>query len=217
MKDKEILALYEKANVVWFFNYNGDPKAPHAELTGGLCSDGFVNSPPVFTDPETVECLASELVALLQSRNAIRPDWVVGSAYSAITFSYEVARQMRKHHGYAKKDPTDPKKMIWDHLVIPEGALVLQCEELITTLGTTLEVRRAIEAGNPNPVRFLPDVATVIYRPAHLGNVGIIDVIALVAREIKTWKPEECPLCKAGSQRLRPRQGQNWAKLIGRG
>lgn len=212
MTEQEILALYEERNAVWFFNYDGDPKAPHAELTSGFCSDGYVNSAPVLSEPGVVTLLASEMKERLRNRNIGRVDWVVGSAYAAITFSYEVARQLHVHHGFVEKGLANPKEMVWSRLSIPVGASVLQCEELITTLGTTMEVRRAIEKGNPAPVRFLPGVATAIYRPAKFQG-GQIDVIALVAKEVKSWKPEECPLCADGSPRLRPKQ--NWPLLTG--
>lgn len=213
MTEQKILGFYEKENAVWFFNYQGDPKAPHAELTSGLCSDGYVNSVPVLSDPVTVTLLAEELISRFSGRNVGKVGWVIGSAYAAITFSYEVARQLGVRHGFVEKDPAIPKKMIWNRLTIPAHADVLQCEELITTLGTTMEVRRAVEEGNPEPVRWLPDVATAIYRPAKFKG-GMIDVISLVAREVKTWEPDNCPLCARGSERLRPKQ--NWAKLTGK-
>lgn len=213
MTEQEIFTIYQRAGAVWFFDYNGDPKAPHAEITSGLCSDGYVNSAPVLSDPNTVQTLAFWMTERLRKRNINEVGWVIGSAYAAITFSYEVARQLGAKHGFVEKDSVDPKKMKWNRLTIPAHANVLQCEELITTLGTTMEVRRAVEEGNPEPVRWLPDVATAIYRPAKF-QAGTIDVISLVAKEIKTWNQFECPLCAAGSPRLRPRQ--NWAELTGK-
>ena len=215
MTEEEILALYERENAIWFFDYNGDPKVPHVELTSGLCSDGYVNSAPVLADPEKVSMLVSELVTRLAKRKVVKFDWVIGSAYSAITFSYELAGQFGAKHGFVKKDPENQKRMVWTDLTIPTGAMILQCEELITTFGTALEVRRAVQEGNKEPVFFLPDVATAVYRPEKLQG-GLIDVISLVAREVKTWKPGECPLCIQGSPRLRPRVTQeNWARLTG--
>ena len=158
-----------------------------------------------------------ELKAKL-GHNLGRVDWVVGSPYAAITFSYELARQLDARHGFAEKDPKNPKQMIWNpsRFPIPANAVVLQCEELITTLGTTLEVREAITKGNPNPVHLLPIVAAAVYRPAHFGDCDPVTVVALIEREVKSWKPDECPLCKQGSEPLRPREGQNWALLTGK-
>lgn len=214
LNSENIFSIYTKAQAVWFFDYKGDPKAPHAELTSGLCSDGYVNSALVLCNPSITELLARELAVRLKRRRVDLVDWVVGSAYAAITFSYEVARQFGAEHGFVEKDQENPKRMVWKRFVIPAGAIVLQCEELITTLQTTMEVRRAIEEGNPNPVRFLPDVGTAIYRPAKFANAGIIDVISLFSREVQSWEPKNCPLCAVGSERVRPKQ--NWRQLIGK-
>ena len=36
-------------------------------------------------------------------------------------------------------------------------------------------------------------------------------IVYLVHFDIKTWEPADCPLCKAGSKRLRPKQ--YWQEL----
>lgn len=204
-----IIGIYQKYDAVWFFDYGGDPKAPHVLLTGGDCSDGYINSALVTSRPNMLSYIVKELTPLLP-----RVDWVVGSPYAAITFSYELARQLGARHGHAEKDPSNPKRMRWQRFAIPDGATVLQAEELITTFGTTLEVRRAIEEENPAPVQFLPLVATVIYRPVQLDAPRPLDVMTLVQREIKTWKPEECPLHARGSSAIRPKE--HWAELTRR-
>lgn len=215
MTEQEVLAFYEKENAVWFFNYQGDPKAPHAELTSGLCSDGYVKSALVLSNPLVVKLLTLELVSRFPHRNVGKVDWVIGSAYAAITFSYEVARRLGARHGFTRRDPANPQRMVWNDFMIPRGASVLQCEELITTKNTILEVRRAVQEGNPEFVFFLPDAATIIYRPPKLQGGGMIDIISLVTRVVQTWEPGQCPLCAAGSPRLRPNL-QNWAQLTGK-
>jgi orotate phosphoribosyltransferase len=214
LAEKDIIALFERENAIWFFNYGGDPKAPHAELTSGLCSDGYVNCRIVLSDPMKVELLAHQLISLAEIRNVGKVDWVVGSAYAAITFSYEVARRMGARHGFVQKDEKDPKKMVWTNLVIPAGARVLQCEELITTFGTAQKVRDAISDGNPYEVSFLPDILTIVHRPEKFQGGGVTDILALVQREVKVWKPDQCPLCANGSPRVRP--ARNCAQLTGK-
>lgn len=202
-----IIEIYRRRDAIFLFDYRGDPKAPHVLLTGGDCSDGYINSALVTSDPSTLSYIVSELLPYLP-----RADWVIGSPYAAITFSYEVARQMGAMHGHAEKDPQDSKRLRWQRFEIPEDAIVLHAEELITTFGTTLAVRRAIETENPAPVRFLPCVATIIYRPPTLDVLPTFPVLALVKREIKTWKREECPLHTEGSPALRPKE--HWAELM---
>ena len=143
----EVFDLFEHESAIWFFDYHGDPLAPHAELTSGLCSDGFINCRLVLCNPAWVALIASRLVELAKMCDVGKPDWVVGSAYSAIVLSYEVARLMGAKHGFVQKSETDPKTMVWPNLSITEGATVLQCEELITTSGTRAKVRDAIDKG----------------------------------------------------------------------
>lgn len=213
MTDTEVLQLYSERDAVWFFNYQGDPKAPHAELTSGRCSDGYVNSALVLCDPCVGTILAWQLFYGLIRLN-VWPDWVVGSAYAAITLSYQLALLVGAQHGFVEKDPKDPKKMVWSRFTIPEGATVLQCEELITTMQTTNEVKRAVREGNPHPVRFLSEVITAIHRPDALPVATDRVIIPLVQRVVKSWKPEECPLCRQGSRRVRPKS--HWAELTGK-
>ena len=213
MTEDEVLQLYSERAAVWFFNRQGDPKAPHAELTSGRCSDGYVNSAPVLCDPAVALRLAWQHAVRLFQRN-IYPAWVVGSAYAAITYSYHLATIMGAKHGFTEKDPKDPKRMIWSRFVIPEGASVMQCEELITTLQTTNEVKQAVREGNPNPVKFFSEVVTVVHRPVALPVDTNRVILPLVERAVKSWAPEECPLCAQGSPRLKPKH--HWAELTGK-
>lgn len=217
LTEAKVIELYQDADAWWTFDYDGDPKAPHAELTGGRHSDGYIDSGKVLCDPSVSDLLAWNLAHTLRQRNAILPvPWVVSSPYAAITFGHDLARHIGARFGFAEKDPTDPagKALVWSgRFAIQAGAFALQCEELITTLGTALKVRDAIERQNPHPVSFLPDVATIIYRPEQLQG-GLIDITALVRRIVKSWKADECPLCRQGSRPLRPKS--HWAELVGK-
>ena len=105
--------------------------------------------------------------------------------------------------------------MLWRRITIPAGAKVLQAEELITTIGTTREVRRAVTEGNAEQVEFLPFVGTIIHRPARLPMVYEgMEVVSLVERAVWAVDPSECPLCKAGSKRVKPKT--HWAELTGK-
>ena len=213
-----ILSWFEACDAVWL--HNGDPTKPHAELTSGMCSNGFFDCLRVLCHPNLNEILAYELAKRMVKEGLAdfeRVDWVIGSPYAAITFSYEVAKALDATHMFCEKDPADPKgkKMLWKRLTIPESATVLQIEELITTSGTMQEVRRAIKEGNEYPVNFLPVVGTLAHRPPKLPvDYGEQQVVALVEKEIWAVPPEECPLCKAGSVRYRPKT--HWRELTGK-
>ena len=211
-----ILHWFDLCDAAWV--YDGDPKKPHAELTSGMCSNGFIDCMKVLKYPNITEILAKQLVRLLAVHGVDKPpDWVIGSAYAAITFSYEVARAYGAVHGFVEKDPTDPKgkKMLWARMKIPAGANVLQVEELITTSGTMMEVRRAVQEGNGEPVNFLPLVGALVHRPPKLpADYGDRKVIALIEKEIWAVDPKDCPLCQLGSVRYRPKT--HWSELTGK-
>lgn len=215
LTEERLLAWFEWANAFWFYEGDPLPDKPHAELTSGLCSNGYFNCPALLAFPNATEVLGRQLAIVLQSHGIGKVDWVVSSSYSAITFGHEVAKALHARFGYTEKDPQDAKRQIWNRFEIPKGARVLQIEELITTRQTTREVRRAVEAGNPDPIEFLPLIGTLVLRPANLAaEKAKGDLVALVEKEIWAKKPEECLLCKVGSPRYKPKA--HWAELTGR-
>ncbi len=210
-----ILYWFEVLDAGWIYHGDPDSAKPHAELTSGKCSNGYFNCRKVMCYPRLAEILAVQLYRKLIT--LLAPDLIViGSAYSAITFSYEVARAFGAPHFFVEKDPADPKgkKMIFKE-EISGSSRVLQIEELITTMGTTQAVRKAVFEKNPEPIIILKIVGTCIHRPEKLpADLGDRQVVALVEKEISTWDPEQCPYCKVGSPRVRPKG--NWAQLVGR-
>ncbi len=216
LNEKEILELFEICDAVWI--HDGDPKSPHAELTSGMCSNGYFNCSNVLKYPNICEILAYQLFRKIvwQLKENGGVDWVVGSPYAAITFSYEIAKYFRAVHGFCEKSPIDSKKMVWRRDTIPASANVLQIEELITTGSTLRKIREAVTLGNPNPVKFLPIVGTLVHRPPDLSvryeiNGQKIKVVSLIEKEIWAKDPSECPLCRAGSKRYRPKT--HWKEL----
>ena len=213
--EKEILEWFEKCNGAWI--HDGNPKNPHAKLSSGKCSNAFFECQVVLEHPNLNEILACQLWKKLVKSGIKKVDWVIGSPYAAITFSYEIAKTFGATHGFAEKDPSDPsgKKMVWRRRTIPEGAVVLQIEELVTTSNTFREVERAIREGNKYPVDIISTVGVLVHRPPKLPtDYGDRKVVALVEKEVWAVDSSECSLCKAGSERVRPKA--NWEKLTGK-
>lgn len=212
LSQQQVLTWFNSLDAGWA--HNGNPERPHAELTSGKCSNAFYDCLRVLRYPNLNEILARQLARKLKADGIGNIDWVIGSPYAAITFSYEVAKALGAVHWFAEKDPSDPKgkKMVWRRMTIPKGAKILQVEELITTSGTFRAVRQAIEKGNSEQVEFLPVVGSLIHRPPKLPvEYEGIRIVALVEKEVWAVDPSECPLCKAGSKRLRPKS--HWAEL----
>ncbi|MBU1255415.1 MAG: hypothetical protein ABII95_03150 [Patescibacteria group bacterium] len=217
-REKEIKGWFEQCNAIWV--HDGDPKSPHAELTSGKCSNAYFNCPEVLKKPMFNLALAERLVVELR-KNRIdivedKIDWVIGSPYSAITFSYEVAKLLNAIHGFTEKEQKPgSKKMLWQRMTIPEGSKVLQIEELITTSQTFVNVRQAVEEGNKYPVNFLDEVGVIVHRPPKLpADYGDRKIVSLIEQEVWAVEPEDCKLCKKGSPRFKPKS--HWAELTGK-
>jgi len=216
ISEEEILELFSQCDAGWL--HDGDPKNPHVVLRSGNCSTGYFNCRRVLCFPNLCQILAGQIVKRLDDPGIGKlVDCVVGSPYSAITTSFEVARKLGALHFFAEKDPSDPdrKRMIFKEK-IPSGARVLQVEELITTSGTFAKVRNAVQAKNNGQVNFLPYVATIIHRPSEVVpfyrfGQEEIRVLPLVDVVVESFKQSECPLCAKGSERLSAKE--NWAKL----
>lgn len=215
-----LLSWFKSEGAYWTYEGEPSPHNPHAELTSGLCSNGFFDCLIVLRYPNIAEILGRQLARRLIRGGWIpagQVDWVVSSAYAAITFGHEVAKALGAIFMNTEKDPADSKKQLWQRMTIPEGATVLQVEELITTSGTFQEVRRAVEEGNVlKPVSFLSVVGTLVHRPPKLPAeyAGGRKVIAMVEKEIQNFDPKKCPYCNVGSQRYRPKT--HWKELTGK-
>jgi orotate phosphoribosyltransferase len=213
---EEILKWFDVYDAVWVYD-STDPKAPHAELHSGKCSNGFFDCMRVLRNPKLCEIFAFQLARELKEAGIKKVDWVIGSPYAAITFSHEVAKAFGAIHAFPEKDPSDidGKKMVWRRMQIPKDAIVLQAEELVTTSDTFREVRRAVTMGNVEPINWLYAVGALIHRPPKLPvNYDGIGIVSLVEVEIWAVEQKDCPLCAIGSPRYRPKT--NWDKLTGR-
>ena len=79
--------VFEDYGAIWIHDSN--PARPHALLTSGLHSDGFVNCTKVTQNPSVLETAVSD--GLSSQLADLKPDWVIGSAFGAITLAHAVA------------------------------------------------------------------------------------------------------------------------------
>lgn len=203
---------FKRCNAMW--TYHAIKGEPHALLASGKHSDGYfnVNSVTQFSSSFCND-FAWEIAKKVLIAGVI--DAVVSSSYAALPFGYAVANELKAVFVFTEKQG---KAQVWTgRFELPEGARVLQAEELITTMGTTESVKQAVEKDNPNQVEFVeiegkPAVATIVHRPNKLPiEYPNYNVVALMQQEVHSWEPEECPLCAKGSEVLKPKP--NWAEF----
>lgn len=221
-----ILSWLENQDAFW--QYWGEPNAqrPHARLSSGKCSNGFFDCLRILCFPNISEILAQQLAQKIRpalnnflgkNKSGQTSLWVISSAYAALTFGHDVARELGAAFMFVEKDCNDPKgkRMTWQRMSIPAGARVIQIEELITTSDTFKEVRRAVQESNEEIVQFAPFVGTIIHRPEKIvREYNGIQVISLVERQVSNYSPEACIYCRVGSKPLKPKK--NWKELTGK-
>jgi orotate phosphoribosyltransferase len=195
-----------------FWIHNGDPSAPHAELTSGKCSNGFINALLLLKFPNICWMLADDMVADYRSQHLRAPDWVVGSDHAAATLSYEVAKGLGAKHGFTEKrmDASGKKFQDWKREIIASDELVLQTEELVSTTSTLEQVREGIAAGHEHTIRFADVSLCLVHRSPDYQFAGQ-PIVFRYHYDIEQWEPADCPLCASGSKPLRPKQ--HWAEL----
>lgn len=206
----EVKHILELCDALWL--HSGDPKKPHAELTSGKCSNGFVDTLRALRFTEISDLMARLLAEKLRAMCDGPIDWVVGSDHAGATFSHDVARWLHAQHDFTEKGEGKTQK--WKRFKIQPGEVVLQVEELMTTSLTFQEVRKGIREGNDDvPVTFAPIAGVLVHR-SDVWEIEDTKIVPFVHYDIAVWEPADCPLCKASSERLRPKQ--NWKRLTGK-
>ena len=144
MSLEEFRHIGEVCQAIWF--HSGDKTAPHAELTSGKCSDGFVDTLRILRFTNLCTILAEQLLLVIREQSKYNYStgdhgigWVIGSDHAGAALSHEVARFLEAQHDFTEKGPD--KTQVWKRFTIDPDEPILQVEELITTTGTLQAVR----------------------------------------------------------------------------
>jgi orotate phosphoribosyltransferase len=210
------IKCYSEKGALWI--HDGNVKRPHALLSSGKHSSGFFNSELIMEDSSLLDeacyCLAGSLAQLFHIYLVTAR--VVGPAMGAITLADGIARNISLAsiepclRAYTEKeDGADGKKMVFKRTTIKPGEMILLCEDVLTTGGSVdLSAQAVLAAGGI----VLPFVAVLVNRSG-LSEVNGKKIVALIDKPMPVWEADECPLCKQGSEAIKPKGVENWARL----
>lgn len=207
---------YKESGALWIHDQN--PKRPHALLTSGNHSNGFFNSEIVMENAPLLDQACSDLVTLLKDSglNVHQVDRVVGPAMGAITLAHNIALQIGKQckrrcfRAYTEKETEgNAKLMVFKRTSIRPAEVILMVEDVLTTGGSVVLTETAIAA---NQACVAPFIAVLVNRSG-LKEVNGKKIVALIDQPMPMWSPEACPLCKEGSEAIRPKGTENWDRL----
>lgn len=212
---------YQRRGALWIHDDN--PKRPHVLLTSGKHSNGFFNSGLVCEVSSLIEEASVDLSGAVNEVVNVTPiGWVIGPAMGAIVlahcmaqalcqfWTYTVDREMRATFTEKVAMPEGHSQFALKRTQLHEGDEVLVVEDVVTTAGS---LEATIEAVTQAGGHVAPVVAVLVNRSGLHEVRGGRKIVALIDKPMPMWEPEECPLCKLGSEALRPKGVGNWARL----
>ena len=198
----------------WF--HDGNPKRPHALLTEGGHSNGFFNGSLIAFDyPNTARDMCKDLAQkmfrqIFSGGEEDEQFKILGPEYGANTMSAFLAAELGIGYVLVRPEGKGEDKIVTlDKRFKVQGIEVVRVEDTITTGGTLKKCRPLIEEQGGH-------VSTIIGAWCNRSGLTEVDgstIIALIDKNMPVWKPDDCPLCRLGSEAIRPKQDDNWNLL----
>ena len=181
----------------------------HFKLSSGNHSKFYLQSAKVLEDPKTAKLLAEALAKQIKE-SGIKVDAVCSPALGGIISGFALATALDVRFIFAERVET--VMTIRRGFEVAKGENYVICEDIITTGGSALEAAKQVEAQGGNIVAY-----------AALANRGFCSregstlesttscklpldkpLFALDDFTFEMYSPEECPLCKDGSEAYKP-------------
>jgi len=187
MTSEEILMLFRNAGALL---------EGHFRLTSGLHSSRYLQCALVLQHPQHAAALGTALANLLLER-AAKPGLVIAPALGGILVAHEVARALGSRALFAERQ--EGVLTLRRGFQIVPGETCYVVEDVVTTGGSTRETMDvARKAGG-----VVVAAGAIINRSGGRADLGVPSV-ALAVLDVPNYRPEDCPMCKAGSQAIKP-------------
>ena len=166
----------------------------HFLLTSGRHSDKYMQCAKLFQYPKYSEMFSKELCDHFKKENI---DIVVGPAIGGIILAYEVSRQLNVKNVFAERE--NGEMCLRRGFNVLPGQNVLIVEDVVTTGGSVKEVISLMKEIGANVV----GVGSIVDRSAGKTDFGC-PFFAVLSMEIKSYTPDECPICKKNLPLVKP-------------
>ena len=161
----------------------------HFLLTSGLHSPRYVEKFNVLQKPVYTEKLCKAMAEKFKDANI---ETVVGPVTGGILLAHETGKALGTRAIFTERE--NGKMTFRRGFKLHEGERVLIVEDIVTTGGSIREVIDVVKENGGIPVA----VSMLVDRSGGKATFGYVPATALLHMDVQTYKPEECPLCKAG-------------------
>lgn len=177
MTEKEVLKVFKAEKALL---------TGHFLLSSGLHSPNYLQCALILQKPKVAEKLCKGLARQLKG---VRIDAVIGPAIGGVIVSYELARALKVRSLFAERP--EGAFCLRRGFAIKRGEKILVVEDVITTGKSTYEVIDLVKSLGGK----VAGVASVVDRS---GGAAVFetDFHALLRVNVKTYRPEDCPLCR---------------------
>ncbi len=186
----------DQDHVLEIFRKSGALLEGHFRLTSGLHSGRYLQCALVLQHPEHAAALGQALATRMRELANV-PDLVIAPALGGILVAHEVARSLGVRGLFAERQ--DGMLQLRRGFRIEPGAHCFVVEDVVTTGGSTRETMEVVRRADG----IVSAAGALIDRSGGRTDLGVPRV-ALAVLDVPTYSPEECPLCKAGSQAVKP-------------
>jgi len=177
-----------KEDIFKIFNKTETIKKGHFRLTSGLHSDTYLDKFQVLQYPKWTEKLCLELASRFRDDKI---ELVIGPTMGGIILAYEMARVLKARNIFAEK--IEGKRFLrWGFDIKPEER-ILVVDDVATTGESVKEIIKLIRGKRG----YLVGVGLLADRSGGMINFGI-KTESLITLDLKTYSPNNCPLCKKG-------------------
>ena len=192
-----------EAEVLTIFRESGALLDGHFRLSSGLHSPGYLQCALVLQHPREAEAFGAALAALIRPLGV---QTVLSPALGGIVIGQEVGRALGVRAIFAERQ--EGTLSLRRGFALDPGERVLVVEDVVTTGGSTRETMDVARAAGAVVV----GACAIVDRSG--GKQGLdVPFHALLPMDVKAYKEDECPLCKAGLPVVKP--GSRAAKAAG--
>jgi orotate phosphoribosyltransferase len=181
----------------------------HFKLSSGNHSEYYLQSAKVLEDPKTAKLLADALAGQIKAYG-LEVDTICSPAIGGLIAGFALATALDCRYIFTER--VNGTMTLRRGFEVEAGEKILICEDIITTGGSAMEAAAEVERLGANVVGFAAlanrgfckRVNSDLERKPNCKLPKDKPFFALADFDFPMYSPDECPMCKAGSEAIKP-------------